>query len=203
MLRTSMLSIALLVTIFAAEIASGAAGIDSGISDPYTQKVFPKLHQVWGAAGFDRINKLRIAAAKKASESKRCDYVEVVELSEMRSTPTSNPVVFVDCRNGERFYMSESDVDKGPVQSQTQKGAAIGKAGAIQRCTTAVQRKLQFPSSMDSSWFGTTARQAPTTGNWVVEYEFTAKNGFGIELPAKARCIIEADDRTEVTISNR
>jgi hypothetical protein len=190
------------VLLSVAALAGAAAKIDPGVYEPYTKKVFPKAYARWGDAGFARINALRIKAAETVAKNPKCDRVEIVELSDSKSTPPNNPVVFVDCANMQRFYLSEKDVG-GPVRSQSEKGKQWSAGSVLTACVDGVKKRLNFPGTMDRSWFTSNVRQAPTTGNWVAEFEFTAKNAFGAELPAKARCVVEPDGKLEVTINER
>lgn len=55
---------------------------------------------------FDRIQQVREAAAYRTLDSGRCDYVDLVEVSD--TSKSDNIKVFVDCRNGQRFYLDET-----------------------------------------------------------------------------------------------
>src|SRR3546814_912224 len=80
------------------------AAIDRNIYDPYTREPYPETFARWGDAGVRKINRYRIDAAELVSENRRCDFVDIAELSDTRSEPPTRVVIFVDCRNGERFY---------------------------------------------------------------------------------------------------
>jgi len=189
----------LLVSLVSLAAAAAHPKVDPNVYDPYTKKGFPKAYAKWGDAGFNRLNALRIKAAEKVAGNPKCDRVDVAELSDTKSAPPSTLIVFVDCANGERFYVSEQEVG-GPLQSQTEKGKQWSAGAVLTACTEGVKKKLNFPGTMDKKWFTSNVRQAPTTGNWVAEFDFTAKNAFGAELPAKARCIVEPDGKLEVTV---
>ena len=178
------------------------APISPGVFERYTRAGFQKTFDAWGEAGVTRIQNLREAAADQIAENPRCDRVALSELSASKSTPPNKPVVFVDCANGERFYLSERDLG-APVASQQEKSNKMSAIDLIEACTEATISRLNFPSTFDKSLFTTSSRQAPTTGNWVVTFDFTAKNSYGMELPSTARCIATPDGQLEVSVHNR
>jgi len=151
-----------------------------------------KTRREWGSTWIARINKAMPLAAQKAAESATCDYVEVAGLSD-RSIPRSEVVFYVDCKNGERFYISEADATSNQVA--TSKGAqtaAVSNFDAIQGCEQSVKAALNHPQTFKRHRLDTSVYRAPG-GNVVVEFGFDAKNGLGTKLPQHARCVI--DDR--------
>jgi hypothetical protein len=180
----------------------GAAPIDPGVYSPYVrengwQKTFAK----WGDAGVRRIQKLREAAAETVAQNPKCDAVELSEISDQRSNPPDSPVVYVDCRNSERFYLSEADVG-GHLSSEKEKGARFSSVELIDQCTREVKSRLNLPSTFDRDFFSVSDRQG-TSGNRVVEFTFEAKNGLGMTLPAAARCIMTTQGQFEVEITEK
>lgn len=149
-----------------------------------------KTRREWGSAGIKRINAAMPKAAEKAAQSPACDYVEIVGLSD-RSKPKSMAVFYVDCRNSQRFYISEDDLksDAAPV-SKNAKTAAISDAKAVAACEESVKSQLNFPLSFDRDLLNTRVYRAPT-GNIAVDFTFQAKNALGAELPQRARCVID------------
>lgn len=175
------------------EDADYKAAIDRNIYDPYTRKSYPKTFARWGDAGVGKINRYRIDAAELVSENRRCDLVEIAELSETRSEPPDRVVIFVDCRNGERFYLAGPDIEaRVAARSNNEKTGGLSDARLIRSCEESVAAALRFPSSFDKNWFSTNVYRAPQ-GNVVVTFDFEAKNGLGLLLPQQARCV--ADDR--------
>ncbi|WP_266030427.1 hypothetical protein [Brucella intermedia] len=167
--------------------------IDSNVFDPYTPKAYPKTFKTWGKNVVAKIDKYRALAAREVIKNPKCDFVESSELSDNRSSPPNKIVIFVDCRNGERFYLTSNEIDKKVApKSVEQKTASINDDVAFQQCETAVMRALKFPSSFDKAWFSSHIYRAPQ-GNVVVTFDFSAKNGLGIDLPQQARCVF--DDR--------
>ena len=177
--------------------------MDPKIYEPYTRKMYPKTFQRWGTTGVKRIDAYRRKAALLAARNPRCDVVELSELSEIRSVSPSKIIVFVDCKNGERFYLSNEELDTDePAQSNRQRTEKIRDSDAIQQCSQAIQNALRFPSSMSKSWFSTSVYRAPQ-GNVVVTFNFTAQNGFGATLPQKARCVFDGTGNVSPEITNR
>jgi hypothetical protein len=178
------------------------APIDPGVYVPYKREQgFEKTFAKWGEEGVLRVQKLREGAAETVANNPQCDAVELAELSDSRSFPPDHPVVFVDCRNSQRFYLSEDDVG-GSVATEMEKGARFSSSELISRCTDEVTSKLNLPSTFDRDLFSVSDRQG-TSGNRVVEFTFEAKNGLGLTLPASARCIMTTQGRFEVNIIER
>ncbi len=178
--------------------STGPAGIDPGVYMPYTRDQFPKAFSAWGQSGIDRIQELREAAAKSAAANPSCEFVDMVELSESRSTPRSNPVVYVDCRNGERMYFSEDDL-AGEVLTEKQKGKILSGGDLIRQCVEAVRNKLSMPSTLDPNTWSISDTQGES-GNRVIQFDFKAKSLMGITLPASAKCIASTGGELEITL---
>lgn len=153
-------------------------------------KGWDKTRRVWGDSWIKRINRAMPLVAQKAAESPECDYVEIVGLSD-RSTPKKTIVFFVDCRNGARFYLREDEISIGAIPvSKNSKTAAISDSAAVTACEDSVKSQLAFPLTFARHWTATSVYRAPY-GNIAVEFVFEAKNGFGAELPQRARCVID------------
>lgn len=61
-----------------------------------------------------------------------------------------------------------------------------------------------FPSSVDMhSILGTRTFKAEITNNVVVEIDFDAKNGLGMELPYTAKCVYAPGEKGEITFIKR
>ncbi len=179
--------------------ASATAPIDPGVYEPYKREQgWEKTFARWGDEGVARIQRLREAAAESVASNPKCDSVELSEISDSRSTPPTMPVVYVDCTNGERFYLGESDVG-GTVLTELEKGARFSSAELIRLCTDAVRARLNLPASFDQNMWSVSDRQG-TSGNRVVEFDFEAKNYLGATLPAQARCIMTTQGQFEVTV---
>lgn len=158
---------------------------------PITQKSYPKLYATWGAAGVKRINDLMPKAAQKAASSSDCDKVDLVEISQSRSTPGKKIVFFVDCVNSKRFYIEDTELSTaGPAQSQSAKMSALSDAQATQNCESAIKAQLTNPLTFNRKMGTTSVYRAPTTANIVIQFTFEAKNNLGAILPSKAKCVI-------------
>ena len=116
-----------------APTATHAAAVDPKqkvspyVFDADEKKDFPKLASKLGAS-WSRLQPTREAAALHVAANPKCDFVEIAEASD-KSTK-ANIVIFVDCRNGERMYVSESDLKAGsPNQTAaSQRHSAPGVA---------------------------------------------------------------------------
>lgn len=175
------------------------AQIDPGVFTHYKRDSWPKLFARWGDKGVARIQRLREAAALTAARNPKCDAVEISEISDSRSSFPNNPVVYVDCTNGERFYLDEDEVN-GAISSETEKGALFSSRDLISKCTDAVRTRLNIPATFKQNMWSVSDRQG-TSGNRVIEFDFEAKNFLGGQLPAKAMCIMTTQGQFEVTIT--
>ena len=169
---------------------------------PYTQKTMPKLYADWGGEWIKKINAMMPQVVAKVATDPKCDSPELVDLADTKSTIKKEAVFFVDCKNGERFFVSQNDLSGNkPLKAESQQ--LEGEPHEyIQACRDNVQNTLQYPSSFDQEVLSTTARKMPS-GNIEVIMPFNAKNGFGNEIPQTARCLITTDRKIEVTVVNR
>lgn len=174
--------------------------IDSSAVTPITKEEYPKLYAAWGKSGFKRINDLLPLAAEKAALSPSCDKVSYVGVSE-RSVLKKEIIFFVDCENGERFYISELDLKPGSVvRTQSEKTATVTDSFAISLSESAVKQRLTYPTSFNRDPWSTIVRRHKETGNITVEFDFAAINSLGAKIPNHARCIISDDNRVEVSL---
>lgn len=128
--------------------------------------------------------------AEKIARSPECDYVEVIGISN-RSTVRQNAVFYVDCRNHERFYVSETELGSiAAPASKNAKTAGIIDAVAITACVEQVKDQLKLPLSFDRHVLSTKVYRSPY-GNISVDFDFTAKNALGGSIPQHARCAID------------
>ena len=154
---------------------------------PYTQDQYPKLFAAYGSR-IDDVESLRRAAAEKAAASPTCDRVEIVGLSQERSS-LSDLNFFVDCANSTRFRFSETELASvsSPALSESQK--AWSESDARSACEDLIRRSATIPTTVKiHSFLGTSVFKAPSTGNLVVTSDFDAKNAFGTEIGYQAKC---------------
>lgn len=182
-----------LIMVLALPIEAASAELSADAYEPYTRRGYEKTFAKWGQAGIKKVNEYRKKAAIAASQSAKCDKVDYAELSDNRSSPPAKIVIFVDCSNGQRFYISNEELDRQKAAVSVQsKTADIKDSDLISACESSIRHSLKFPSSFDKSWFSSNVYRAPQ-GNVVVTFDFTAKNGFGMDLLQQARCV--TDDR--------
>lgn len=168
-----------------------------------TKSGYPTTYKTWGANKIKHINDLQPKAALKIAASPECNRLEMLGLSLDRSIPPNKIVFFADCANGQRFYITESEIKaSGAVRSKSAKLSEITDTEAQTACIKQTQAMLNFPSSFDLKVLSLDISRA-TTGNIEVTFNFDAKNGLGNVLPQKARCIIDDVGLHPVEISNR
>lgn len=93
---------------------SSTSGVPENIFSNYTREQYPRTFAQWGVAGVEQITLLERQAAEHVSKASVCTSVEYVGLSESHSQPPAQPVVFVDCESGYRFYVSTRDLGTPP-----------------------------------------------------------------------------------------
>jgi hypothetical protein len=161
-----------------------------------------KTRREWGAEWVRRINEAMPKAVKKAAASPECDFAEIAGISD-RSTPRKEMVFYVDCRNGKRFYVSQSDLESDAgVVSKNARTAAISDSAAIEACEKSVKSQLNHPLTFDRDVLNTAVYRAPT-GNIAVTFTFQAKNSLGAEIPNRARCVIDDQGISPAEITNQ
>lgn len=178
-------------------------GIDySDVAIPYTEKGYPKLYATWGKKWVDDINTMMPLVVKKVAANPKCDAPSIADLSDNRSIVKQEAVFFVDCVNGERFYISQNELtDETNVEAESD--MLSGKSSQyIQPCRDMIKAQLSYPSTFDESFASVSAFKG-TSGNMVVEIDFTAKNSIGAELPQSARCVFGTNGENEAVITNR
>lgn len=165
----------------------------------YTYDQYPRIFDTWGKDWVQKISEVEHAAARKiANDNNDCDVVDYVGLSENKSVVKQKIVVFVDCRNGERYFVSDSDIkDTQKISSQSEK--AISLNTAFKQCQVLVKNSAKYPSSLNFSILNTQGFQAQTTGNVVVTMQFDAQNDLKQMVTQKAKCIFTPDGESEIT----
>lgn len=66
-------------------------------------------------------------------------------------------------------------------------------------CQGMIERQVNYPRTLDHKILSTSVYRAPN-GNVVVTAPFSAKNAFGVEMDAKARCVFTPNGESEITI---
>ena len=167
-----------------------------------TKKDFPKAYNAWGKSGLDKINSLAFGAAELASMSGKCDKVTDVALSDKKSTPKKKIVFYVDCKNKERFYVSESDIKNKVLPHPISEGfERIDQSSYYSACVKMIKQQANIPSTVDTSIFGRKIWQSPT-GDIIVAQSFTAKNAFGVEAKLNAECSFGNKNTITITESH-
>lgn len=94
----------------------------SHVAVPYDKKHYPKLYTQWGDKGLKHVNDLMPKVINKVAKSPKCDEPEIIEVSD-KSTPKVEAIFFVDCKNHERFYVSEKQLNNNePLVSEHLQG---------------------------------------------------------------------------------
>ncbi|GDY37682.1 hypothetical protein [Acidovorax sp. NB1] len=161
---------------------------------PITEKNYPKTYAAWGALGVERINALMQPAAEIVASSPGCDRLELLELSNVRSSPPDNIVFFADCKNGRRFFITESDVAaKRQVVSQNDKSKWLGDQQLLEIAQEEIKARLQ-----SDCHFGDSTAYRAVAGRTVVSVEFKTLSGPAPGSRGVAKCYFDGLSLTEV-----
>lgn len=181
-----------------AEIAKTEPTKDySSLVVPITQDS-PKTYNAWGKKWIDDINNTMPVAINRIAKNDKCDEPVDVGLSIERSKPKEEAVFFVDCKNGERFYISQTELNNNAeVKAESEQLADAHEY--IQMCKKAVKAQVNFPETFDEKTLSIHAYKG-TSGNVVVEIPFVAKNAFGVEIENTGKCIIDTQNNATVEI---
>ena len=183
------------------ETKKGPAPIRDGALEKYTKATHPKAFARWGAEGAARIEVHQKLAADKVASSGQCDAISIVGLSEQRSSPPANISVFVDCENGQRFYVGTKDAAGSVPRSEF--SLAMNERAAVTACEAMVKAGSKFPSSVDISSSGIASDIHKTTGLTTVYMSYEAKNGIGVNVPQEAFCSFPIGDKPKIAVRNR
>jgi len=168
-----------------------------------TPDQFPRVYEQWGADWVDKLNAMQYEAARKVAQAPSCDSISIIGLSESRSVPKQSAVFFADCANGERFYVSDEDLQNNQaIQSKQEQMSDLTDSKAIEQCENAIMTQLTHPSSFSHTWLGQDVYR-PATGNVVATIDFEAKNALGLDIPMSARCVFDDIGMSPPVITNR
>lgn len=184
------------------EVVDIRSKIDPAAAAPIQGPSWTKTIQEWGDDWIRRINIALPKVAERIARSPDCDYVEIIGVSS-RSTPRQNVIFYVDCRNLQRFYVSETELGSAtaPV-SKNAKTAGISDAVAITACVNQVKDQLKLPLSFDRHVLSSKIYRSPY-GHISIEFDFSAKNQLGGVIPQHARCVIDDTGISPAEISAR
>ena len=90
--------------------AAQAGEIPSDVVAPYTAESHPRIALKWGVEALPQINRLRMAAARRTAASRDCDRVAMAELYDLRSESPDLWTIAIDCENGRKYFLRQSDV---------------------------------------------------------------------------------------------
>lgn len=167
-----------------------------------TKKDNPKTYKAWGSEWIKKINDLGPLAGELVAKSRSCDKVVDIALSDTKSKPKKMIVFYVDCKNKERFYISEDDIkSQNKVFSVNESFKNIDSEKYYKACLSGIKSRANHPSTVETSIFGRTIGST-STGGILVRMDFTAKNSFGLEEKFTAACSWN-DDKSEINIYNR
>lgn len=174
----------------------------SHVSYEITESGYPETYSKWGKEWIDEINRMMPLAVERVASNPKCNSPEIADLSGNRSTPKKEAVFYVDCSNGERFYISQNELND-TTQIQAESDVLSGEPSQyIQPCRDMIKAQLSYPSAFNEV-FGSVNAFKGTSSNMVVEIDFTAKNAIGAELPQSARCVFGTNGENEAVITNR
>lgn len=164
----------------------------------YTQNQFPKLYQEWGNKWVEKIAEVEKAAVYKiANEHNACDSIEEAGISTSESTPKKEIVIFVNCTNGEQFYVSQNDLLMD-TKSLANSEKSIDFVTAIENCKASIKTNTYFPATVKFGEIETF--KGKLKGNVHVKIHFAVKNELNDEFSHVAECIYNPSREEEFAI---
>lgn len=113
----------------------------SSLVVPITKDGYPKTYNSWGEQWIGDINKAMPVAVNHIAKNDKCDEPVDVGLSAERSKPQHEAVFYVDCKNGERFYISQTELNNNAeVKAESEKKADAAET-AEPKDTMTIQQK--------------------------------------------------------------
>lgn len=125
-------------------------------------------------------------AATKIMAQASCEKIDFAARSVNKGTK-ANPVFYFTCvKNGipTNIFLSVSEMKEGHISHMEPIDIAEGR----QRCSNYAKAQLNFPSTFSSGIFSWGTMDWPN-GRRRVVMDFTAKNAFGMKLPASINCL--------------
>lgn len=174
-----------------------------------TKADYPKMYKQLGPTKFDATNSLMSWAALAAANSKQCSEVTDIGVSD-KSTRRA-VLWFVDCKNSERFMISEEQAiatrdQYDPKASPEAKARAeqvavaepksarwknFNEGDAVTACRTLVQSTMANQKSFDAAWTWDSQKD-DNTGLVTLQQDFNAENGFGATISSRYSCVVNA-----------
>ena len=183
----------------AAPARKGPAPILDFATDPYTRKEYADYFRKWGAAGVAQMNSIRIAAARRVAQQADCDQVEMADINLEETKEKKTFVVLVQCSNGLRYTLTKNDLT-GAIKNEKQKMDGYDRSAMLQACDEAARAHTTHPMTYSRDFWSLSMRQAPVSANTVIDFDFTARNGFGNEMPGHARCVINPEGNLDIKV---
>lgn len=140
---------------------------------------FPKMLNKLGLSNIKKANQLMQKAAEKVALNPKCDEVVHVDISDR--SERDNLVIYVNAKNGHRFYLTEKEIlSAEPALSEQEQLAPLLRRHELM-AEEVIKSKLAHPSTYDRHELGIWKSETTANCNLIV-IEFSAKNGFGLEL---------------------
>ena len=150
----------------------------------------------WGEGDDHDKSLVRKGAEIVWKNNPRCHRVEVVAPAKSRSKP-GDPVWFITCSPSDgssvfNIFYSLNDVAD---EKEIPKVKNVSGSDAIKACREWTKKQINYPSTLDFNEITGTTVHHHNNGRTTVRSDSTAKNGFGVEIGMKVRCLV---DRTGV-----
>lgn len=124
-------------------------------------------------------------SAPKVMQQAGCDKIDYAT-SSMHKGTKSNPVFYYTCTKNDipsNIFLSLSELKSGAILPKP-----IDLMEGRQRCISYAKTQLNFPSTFSSGLFSWGTMDWPN-GRRRIVMDFTAKNAFGMKLPASINCL--------------
>lgn len=172
----------------------------SGVVYKITQTTHPKLYEAWGKEWIENINRIMPLAVAKTADQSKCDSPATVELSDTRSLVRKQVVFYVDCMNGERFYMTQLELTD--PKSLVAENDVLNESPSAYTlaCQELAKTKIENPASFKPDRQNTESKKG-SSGNMVVKLPFTFTDTTDSEVSMVSRCAFSTTGATDFTVT--
>ena len=165
-------------------------------------KGYDKTIARYGVSKIKRINAYMPKVVETVSRNDSCDKVVNVDVSDNRSTQ-KEIVMYADCENGQRFYLTESELTTGKTaKSVSESTNRFKDADYLIHCANEAKRHVSHPSTFDYSLLNSSVYRAPN-GRVVTNLSCKAKNSYNLTIHFVAQCFYDERGLIDIELKEK
>ncbi len=162
-----------------------------------------KAGLLWDIDGENDLTNAEKQVVKRGALKVLRDEANCAEITTGYRSGSRKGAYYVTCnaKNGGspfNVWFTPDEVKSGNILAVPK---AYPETQSRQACEQIINEHISHPSTLDIHHVFGYATKVHNNGNRTVIQEFTAKNGFGLELKYRARCVIQPNGSLEITIT--